>query len=329
MTGIDRRVLAGTALAMLACVACADESTSPAAVVPAGASLAVAGAGDDAVGVSPYFADVNRRAAAAGARVAVSRAELLMSANAAVKAPRIIFANDRTLRLESRWVPRDLRRLSTDATLTYGVFAPFAVASVGGPAEAAFDATFATWNAVGCSNLQVRKKVLAPGQIPSFILTGLFPPADINDVGFVPGEFFELVFGPGSSQTTIGVTVTFTFIQIGQNGLPVLDANGNAIPTDIDGDGRWDTAFKEVWFNDALQYSSTGAPGRIDIQSTALHEHGHALELGHYGKIVGDPKTGKLHVSPRAVMNAVDLGVQRSPLGTDNAALCGNYASWK
>jgi hypothetical protein len=83
-----------------------------------------------------------------------------------------------------------------------------------------------------------------------------------------------------------------------------------------------------VWFNDALQYSSTGAAGRIDIESAALHEHGHALELGHFGKITGDPKTGKLQASPRAVMNAVLLGTQRSPLGTDNGALCGNYASW-
>jgi hypothetical protein len=100
------------------------------------------------------------------------------------------------------------------------------------------------------------------------------------------------------------------------------------MPTDIDRDGRGDTAFAEVWFNDALKYSTTGAAGRIDIESAALHEHGHALGLGHFGKIAGDPKTGKLHVSPRAVMNAIILGVQRSPLGTDNAALCGNYAGW-
>jgi hypothetical protein len=315
------------AITLLACVACARESTAP-ATGPASAALAVSNSDGDAVGVSQYFADANRRALANGARVVVSQAELLVSADAALRIPRIIFANDRTLRTDTRWVPRDIRRLSTDATLTYAVFAPFAAATVGGAAEASFDASFATWNAVGCSNMRVRKKALAPGQLPSFILTGLFPPADINDIGFVPGPFFDLVFGAGASQVTIGVTITFSFIQIGLNGQPILDANGNPIPTDIDGDGRADTAFKEVWFNDALQYSSSGAAGRIDIETVALHEHGHALELGHFGKITGDPRTGKLQASPRAVMNAVSLGTQRSLLGTDNGALCGYYSSW-
>jgi hypothetical protein len=206
MTGIDRHALAGVAITLLACVACARESTAP-ATVPASPNLSVSNSDGDAVGVSQYFADANRRALASGARVAVSRAELLVSADAPLRIPRITFANDRELRLDTRWVPRDIRRLSTDATLTYAVFAPLARATVGGAAEAAFDASFATWNAVGCSNMRVRKKALAPGQLPSFVLTGLFPPADINDVGFVPGSVFDLVFGPGASQFTIGVTM--------------------------------------------------------------------------------------------------------------------------
>jgi hypothetical protein len=328
MIGPDRRVLAGVALTILACLACTDESTAPAVGAPPVPALSVWGGDDDAVGVSEFLATTNRQAAAAGARVAAAHAELLTSSDAPLKTPRLVFANDRTLRLESRWVPQDIRRLATDASLSYGVFTPFAKATVGGPSEAAFDASFATWNAVNCSKLSVRKRTLSPAQLPSFILTGLFPPADINDVGFLPGGLFDLVFGTGSSQFTIGVTITFVFIQVGPNGQPILDANGNTIPTDVDGDGRSDTAFKEVWFNDALQYSTTGAAGRIDIESAALHEHGHTLELGHFGKIVGDPKTGKLQVSPRAVMNAVNLGVQRSLLGTDNAGICGNYASW-
>lgn len=328
MIGLDRRALAGVALTVLACLACTDEPTAPAAGAPRAPSPSVSSPNDDAVGLSDYLANTNRQASAAGSRVAASRAELLVSSDAPLRAPRIVFANDRTLRFDSRWVPRDIRRLATDATISYGVFTPFANATVGGPSEAAFDASFATWSAVNCSKLTIRKRTLSAGQLPSFLLTGLFPPADINDVGFLPGALFDLVFGTGSSQFTIAVTITFVFIQVGANGQPILDANGNTIPTDVDGDGRSDTAFKEVWFNDALQYSTTGAAGRIDIESAALHEHGHALELGHYGKIVGDPNTGKLHVSPRAVMNAVDLGVQRSTLGTDNAAICGNYASW-
>ena len=327
MTRFDRRALAGVALTALVFNACADSATAPASAVPSAASLAVAD--DDAVGFSPYFAEVNRKALAAGAGVAISRAELLLTSNASAKTPRIIFANDRQLRLETRWVPRDLRRLSTDATISYGVFSPLAKATVGGNAEAAFDATFATWNAVNCSNLVVKKKAISQTQVPSFILTGNFPPADVVDVGFFPGSFFELVFGPGSAQTTIGVTVTFSFILVGPNGQPILDANGNPIGSDIDRDGRFDTAFKEVWFNDAFPYSTNGAPGTIDIESAALHEHGHAVELGHFGRLSFDPKNGKLQASPRAVMNAALLGVLRSPLGTDNAALCGNFAGWR
>ena len=135
---------------------------------------------------------------------------------------------------------------------------------------------------------------------------------------------------PASSQFTVGVTITFTFIQVGLNGQPILDPNGNPIPTDIDGNGASDTAFKEVWFNDALAYSTDGAAGRIDIESAALHEHGHGVELGHFGKIIGDPKTGKLHGKPAGGdERGHSAAPERSPLGTDNGALCGNYASWK
>jgi len=325
MQRFDRRALAGVAVTAFALGACSDEPMAPAVAAPATATFAVGA--DEAVGVSSYFANVNRAAAASG--IVMTRAELQLTSDAPVKTPILVFANDRTLRLDTKWVAHDPRRLSTDATLSYAVYSPLARATVGGPAEAAFDASFATWNSVSCSKVAVHKKALAPGQVPSFIVTGLFPPADINDIGFLPGSFFELVFGPGSSQATIAVTVTFSFIQTLPNGQPVLDKDGNVIPTDIDGDGRFDTAFKEVWFNDALPYSTTGAAGRVDIESAVLHEHGHALELGHFGKITGDPKTGKLHVSPTAVMNAINLGVLRTPLGTDNAALCSNFAFWK
>ena len=326
MPRFPRRASAATALMVLASVACTD-SVAPARTEAVNPSLAVAGDDGGAVGVSEYLAGVNRQAAAKG--VTVARAERLVTSDAPATATLVVFANDRQLKLDSRWVSRDTRRLAKDGTLSYAVFSPLAQATVGGPAEPAFDASFATWNAVGCSNIAVNKVALPPGRLPSFILTGLFPPADINDVGFVPGSFFDAVFGAGASQFTIGVTITYTFIEIGPGGQPVLDANGNPIPTDIDGDGRSDTAFKEVWFNDALAYSTTGASNRVDIESAALHEHGHALELGHFGRIAGDLKTGKLHVSPRAVMNAILIAPQRTPLGSDNAALCGNFSNWK
>src|SRR5688572_16456182 len=173
----DRRALARVAFGVLALAGCTDEPTVPAIVPPHDVSLAVSDM--DEVGVSAYLASANVAAAKRG--VMIARAELLTTSDAPAKTPRLIFANNRRLRLESRWVPRDLRRLATDATLSYVVFSPLAISTTGGPAEAAFDASIATWNAVSCSNLVVRKRTPSPAQPPSFILSGLFPPADIND----------------------------------------------------------------------------------------------------------------------------------------------------
>ena len=81
---------------------------------------------------------------------------------------------------------------------------------------------------------------------------------------------------------------------------------GDGVPTDIDGDGYADTAFMEVWYNNGFTWTLTGVGG-TDVQTAALHENGHALGLGHYGKVHATfppPKEfGLLHISPRAVMN--------------------------
>ena len=151
MTFLHRRALAGAVL--LACAACTD-STAPARVAVSNPNFS-RGDADDVSRVSGYLATVDRRAAKKG--VGVAYAEALLTSDAPPDMARIIFATDRQLRLDSKWVARDPRRLSTDATLSYGVFSPLASASVGGPAEAAFDATFVTWNAVTCSKLQVHK----------------------------------------------------------------------------------------------------------------------------------------------------------------------------
>lgn len=329
MTCSPRRAFVGLAAIVLAIVGCSDPTTAPTPTHPPRApSFAILGA-EDVASYSPYLADLNRRMFASGGRVAVVAAELLLAPNAPAKTPTIILATDRTLRLPLGWVSADLRRLATDATLSYAVYPEWKNAAIGGDGEASFDASFATWNAATCSNLVVRKKSLdpgeapnaGPGQVPSFLFTGLFPPADINDVGFQPPAAFDQLLGAGASQFVIGVTVPFVFIEPGPNGDP--------IPTDIDRDGRADLAFTETWYNDGFPYATNGTPGPIDIETVALHEHGHSLGLGHFGRISFDPKTGKLHVSPRAVMNAFILGVLRTPLGTDVAALCGDYGSWK
>ena len=179
MQHFDRRAIAGVALTTFALGACSDEPMAPAIAPPSTAAFAVGA--DEAVGVSSYFANTNRLAAASG--IVMTRAELLLTSEAPVKTPILVFANDRALRLDTKWVARDPRRLSTDATLSYAVYSPLAKATVGGAAEAAFDASFATWNGVSCSKLAVHKKALAPAQVPSFISRGCFRPPTLTMSG--------------------------------------------------------------------------------------------------------------------------------------------------
>lgn len=281
--------------------------------------------------VATSIAGINETLAERGAGVRLAKMEWMEIGAAGLDdVPRAaenqqVFADDRNLRLDTRWVPDDPRRDGRNA-LAYAVDGTFGTATgAAGTAdgEPEIDASFDTWNAVKCSDLTVEKQP-DPGVIPSTILAGGSTEGlDIGEVGFLPGSIFDLVLGPGASDQVLGVT--FTFVFTGPDGEP----------TDIDGDGNNDTAFKEVWYNDAFAWSADGAPGTQDIQTVALHENGHVLELGHFGKIhatfnqgKGNDKPGTLHVSPRAVMNAINLGTQRELLATDNGAFCGQFASW-
>lgn len=267
-----------------------------------------------------YIHEVNARLAEQGIGIALARAEWLLASGAGrVDRVTTVFANDRQLRLDSRWVPDDARRAADGDNLTHAIFAPLALANGTIDASDAIDASFDTWGALPCMKADLVKRELLPGVFPSAILsfvgfTSNPFAADISTIGFLPGFLFDVVLGPGAADNVLGVTFTFIFI-----------AGPGGPPTDIDGNGLDDTALKEVWYNDDFLWSTGGSPG-IDIESVALHENGHALELGHFGRIA--VTNGRLVVSPRAVMNAIMLGTQRSLLGTDKGALCGQFGSW-
>lgn len=266
------------------------------------------------------IAMVNERLAARGLPIELYKVEYVTGGPGATEVGQTVFATDRTLRLESKWVPGDGRRLATGNVITQISSLPFAPANFGTPDQIdgtpPIDASFDTWNNVTCSNLDIL--TLAPTPLIDSAVLGIGDPfaADIVTIGFLPGGLFDAVLGAGASTNVLGVTFTFFFI------------NPDGSPTDIDNNGRNDTALKEVWYNDAFVWSTDGTPGTIDVETVALHENGHALELGHFGRVAVGDKNGKLHVSPRAVMNAFILGTLRSPLGTDNAAYCSNFASW-
>ena len=297
--------------------ACAGESGPTAPAESAGLALS-----SEATATSAGLDAVNARLAREGRPVRVAQASLLLAPGAPPSQASVVFSNDRTLRLPIRWVQDDPRRETTGNQLRHYFFSPFAtVNTFAGPAdgEPQVDASFATWEGLSCFHSDLVKKPF-DGTFPSGVLPGGNPlGADINTLGFVPAALFELVVGPGAGTQTVGVTFPFVWV----------DEDGS--PTDIDGDGNADAAFMEVWYNNGFTWTLTGLGG-TDVQTVALHENGHTLGLGHYGKVHATfppPKDfGRLHVSPRAVMNQFILGTLREPLGTDKAGVCGIFASW-
>jgi hypothetical protein len=284
----------------------------------------------DSPALNGYLVGINDTLAASGAAYRVARAEYLVTRDPGQAAGQTVFALDRELRLTSRWVPGDTRRATDGGMLRFAHFAPLMTANAGPGlprinAVAAVDASFATWDSRSCTTLDLQKVTLPSTVIPSAMVgvpgfTNNPFLADINTLGYLPGALFDAVLGPGSANNVLGVTFTFIW---------GTDTPGGFVPSDIDGDGRDDTAFKEVWYNDAFRWSLAGGGfNPVDIESVALHENGHTLELGHFGDIFLTDANGKLHVSPRAVMNAAILSRLRFPLGTDIAAYCGVFASW-
>lgn len=132
------------------------------------------------------------------------------------------------------------------------------------------------------------------------------PAADVVHAGWFPaGILPEFVLG-----------VTFTLIFADEEDL-----------TDIDNDHKPDTAWREIYYNDAFDWT-IGGEG-IDVETVALHEVGHGISQGHFGTAFRDAGGGNLHFAPRAVMNAAYSGIQHDILKNDNAGHCSIWAKWK
>lgn len=265
--------------------------------------------------------DINAMLAENGLNIRLAYAETVTKANGTEAAGQTIFANDRTKRLGAQWVPGDARREADGNNLTYTIWNPFAPANWDTPDQfdgtPAIDASFVTWdNVKKKTKLDIIKESNTDSN-PSAILGGDPFQADISTVGFLPGSLFEIFVGPETSTNVLGVTFTFIFIDDDEN------------PTDINNDGFEDVALKEVWYNDEFLWTDAGNTGSaIDVETVALHENGHALGFGHFGKISVTDANNKLHVSPRSVMNAIILGTQRTLLGTDKASYNSIYGNW-
>jgi hypothetical protein len=146
---------------------------------------------------------------------------------------------------------------------------------------------------------------------------GGFFPGVITHAGILPPSFFDLL-QPNGGEYILGVTFTFVWSD-GFN------------PTDIDNNGKSDVAIKETYINDYFNWQD--APddlignGIFDFETVVLHETGHALSQGHFGKafVAAD---GYLHFAPYALMNSGYTIGNRELTETDLAGHCSNWSSW-
>jgi len=238
------------------------------------------------------------------------------------KAGQIVHFKDRTRKMESHWVPGDPRR---------GGFLDIAWLSdqIDGKAngvsladtQAALKRAMTTWDGVKCSEIpliQLPDYGIDWGYIQYLVGMGGMPGrlADITHSGWLPGQFFEVIGGPGASDFIIGATFTFIWIY-----------TETGEPTDIDNNGKDDVAFREIYYNNKFSWGiDTYWP--VDVESIVLHETGHGLSQDHFGKLFETEANGKLHFAPRAVMNAGYSGIQQEVAGTDKSGHCSIWAAW-
>ena len=184
--------------------------------------------------------------------------------------------------------------------------------------SAAISRSMQTWDGVNCSDLGMFRIPSQPGIATGFVseLLGfggsLDYVADVVHAGWLPGAFFDLIAPQGS---TFILAVTFT----------IIFTDDDANPVDTDNNNKLDVAWREIYYNDAFPWAD-GA--HYDVETIALHEAGHGLSQGHFGKAFSNNSNNKLHFAPRAVMNAAYSGIQTEINGSDNGGHCSNWASW-
>jgi hypothetical protein len=252
-----------------------------------------------------------------GNNYAVLSAEYLTTGESGHVGRTVYFSNVGNKQLTSDFVPG----ASLDGTDNISYYIddrrPSADLAVG-VSSAAIKRAMQTWDNVTCSDLGMfqvpSNAAITTGFISALLGYGgsLNYTADVVHAGWLPGSFFNLL-APQGSTFILGATFTIIF----------TDDDGN--PTDIDGNGKSDVAFRETYYNDAFTWKD-GA--HYDVETIALHESGHSLSQQHFGKAFADAGSGQLHFAPRAVMNAAYSGIQTSINQTDLAGHCSNWASW-
>lgn len=325
-----------------AIAACADSVPSaPAPSALTRVASTASASSDDNVEVSSVLADMNAQLAAAGADYEIAKAELIVDVDGwDAASSTVLIANDRARGIGVEWVNRDPRR-GGQPGLTYAIASHLKVQPVTRDPDGSnvrlvsfaqldtqLEEGTAAWRDQQCSDAPLTRAAIVPGTNPDQLddvfsgrpVLNYRRAADIVQGGWMPSQFFRNFAGPAGNNI-IGVTFTFRFV--GPNG-----------PTDIDNNGKFDAALSEVYYNTRFFWGTTEARNVIDFYSIITHETGHAVGLGHFGKVFVTAKDASDGISladikyaPKAMMNAVYVTGRSSLEGTDNSSFCQIWAS--
>ncbi len=276
---------------------------------------------NDGVAITPELLnEINIALGTADADYRVLMAEYITAAGSNEVGNTVLAKDVGNKQLAHDFVPNDPRRSGwsgpangdTD-NITYTIDQVDAVPPIGGLTGAETTAAIlratGTWDNLNCSDLPLTP-VRSFGNDVGVIafLNGLggspFIFADVQHAGW------EINFAGG----ILGVTFTFVFI------------DGGGVPTDVDNNGKIDTAFREIYYDTSFSWADDGTTN-IDVESVALHEIGHGLSQAHFGSVL-IKKNGDLKRAPAAVMNALYSEPMRELLGTDGGGHCSNWAQW-
>lgn len=298
-------LLANAAVIAVAFLACQDESVAPEPLhTPQFGRTSSSG---PARFVAELAAQANARLEEAGLNMRIERAFYYTASR---EAGQTVFFDDRTLRFPIHFVPGDPRRVGGDnLDIAYmvdqvqGSNLPIPVTT------AAIDRGMATWEEVDCSDIPITQLGNPPfdigltfGGIPAFLFG-----ADITHGGWVYLE-----------PPVLGVSYPAAFCD---------PCSPEPVFTDINNDGKLDVAYWEIFYSTEYTWADDGVSD-IDVESIALHEAGHGLDQGHFGKMFVTNGNGMLHFAPRAVMNAGYTGPQRVLEKTDIGGHCSIWARW-
>jgi hypothetical protein len=242
----------------------------------------------------------------------------------------VFFSDKGNQQLNSDFVPNDPRNIG-GASVPYWIDNTQLGTTSGMSEQATFDAmvnSMNTWDAVTCSqglsipfigvlgfDVGLVQFLVGNGGFAGYI------PGTILHAGILSPDFFEAVLGPGAGAGVIGVTFTFTWAD-----------DVTFEPSDIDGNGKIDTAFSEIYINDNFNFQDAANDilfdDVVDFETVVLHEVGHGLSQGHFGTAFSDKGTGALHFSPAALMNAGYTVGRRAVVRTDKSGHCSIWEDW-